>query len=90
MLALQVISLFKKIFDKVGLDLYLAPYRVVATSPGCGVIECVPDAKSRDQLGRQTEVDLFAYFKSTYGDERTVEFQEVRFYLSSIEDLRLG
>jgi len=78
MLALQVISLFKKIFDKVGVDLYLSPYRVVATSPGCGVIECVPDAKSRDQLGRQTEVDLFAYFKSTYGDERTLPFQEAR------------
>jgi len=78
MLALQVISLFKKIFDQIGMDLYLAPYRVVATAPGCGVIECVPDAKSRDQLGRQTEVDLFAYFKSTYGDERT--FQQVLSY----------
>jgi len=78
MLALQVIELFKKIFDQIGLDLYLAPYRVVATSPGCGVIECVPNAKSRDQLGRSTEVDLFAYFKSTYGDEESLSFQEAR------------
>ena len=44
----------------------------------CGVIECVPNAKSRDQLGRSTEVDLFAYFKSTYGDEDTLSFQVVR------------
>lgn len=56
----------------------MAPYKVVATSPGCGVIECVPNAKSRDQLGRATEVDLFAYYKSTYGDEGSISFQEAR------------
>ena len=44
----------------------------------CGVIECVPNAKSRDQLGRQAEVNLYEYFVNTYGDEGRVEFQEVR------------
>ena len=44
---------FQHVFEQNGLDLYLFPYKVVATKSGCGVIECVPDAKSRDQLGRR-------------------------------------
>ena len=43
----------------------------------CGVIECVPNSKSRDQLGKATQVSLKAYFNSRYGDDDSVEFQEV-------------
>ncbi|KAH8869730.1 Phosphatidylinositol 4-kinase alpha [Schistosoma japonicum] len=79
-LALQILQLFKNIFERCGLELYVYPYRVVATAPGRGVIECVPDSKSRDQIGRQTDGKLYEYFLSIYGDETTPTYQSVSAY----------
>ncbi|OMJ21692.1 Phosphatidylinositol 4-kinase stt4 [Smittium culicis] len=78
MLALQVIAIFKNIFASCGLDLYLFPYRVVSTAPGCGVIEVIPNSISRDQLGREKVNSLYDYFLIKYGGADSIQFQQAR------------
>ncbi|CAJ0905053.1 10841_t:CDS:2, partial [Entrophospora sp. SA101] len=77
-LALQLIAIFKNIFTSVGLDLYLFPYRVVATAPGCGVIDVIPNSISRDQLGREKVNSLYDYFLTRYGGLDSISFQKAR------------
>jgi phosphatidylinositol 4-kinase len=77
-LALQLISVFKSIWENSGLDLYCFPYRVTATAPGCGVIDVLPNAISRDMLGREAVNGLYEYFVSKFGNENSVEFENAR------------
>lgn len=77
-LALQLIAAFRGIFNNVGLDVYVYPYRVTATAPGCGVIDVLPHSISRDMLGREAVNGLYDYFVSKYGSENSIKFQEAR------------
>lgn len=77
-LALQMIAAFRGIFDNVGLDVYVFPYQVTATAPGCGVIDVLPNTISRDMLGREAVNGLYDYFVSKYGGEQSIRFQEAR------------
>lgn len=77
-LALQMIAAFRGIFNNVGLDVYVYPYRVTATAPGCGVIDVLPNSISRDMLGREAVNGLYDYFVSKYGAENSIGFQEAR------------
>ncbi|KAG7664604.1 STT4 [[Candida] subhashii] len=77
-LALQLISIFGSIWSTAGLDLYVFPYRVTATAPGCGVIDVLPNATSRDMLGREAVNGLYEYFISKFGGENSIEFQRAR------------
>src|SRR5580704_8497066 len=77
-LALQMIAAFRGIFHSVGLAVYVNPYRVTATAPGCGVIDVLPNSISRDTLGREAGNGLSDYFISKYGGEDSIRFQEAR------------
>lgn len=77
-LALQLVSMFRTIWSAIGLNVYVFPYRVTATAPGCGVIDVLPNSISRDMLGREAVNGLYEYFISKFGPESTIEFQKAR------------
>ncbi len=44
----------------------------------CGVIDVVPNATSRDEMGRAKVNDLLGFFASKYGGEDSIRFQRAR------------
>ncbi|XP_042066521.1 phosphatidylinositol 4-kinase alpha 1-like isoform X1 [Salvia splendens] len=84
-LALQVISLLKDIFEAVGLSLYLFPYGVLPTGPERGIIEVVPDSRSRSQMGETTDGGLYEIFQQDFGPVGSRSFETARdnFLISS-------
>lgn len=44
----------------------------------CGVIDVVPNATSRDEMGRAKINDLFSYFVDKYGSVDSTAFQKAR------------
>lgn len=82
-LALQVIRIFQEIFQAEKLDLFVFPYKTISTRTGTdktigGIIECVPQTFSRDQIGKENKYSLFEFFKEKYGSESSLLFQEAR------------
>jgi phosphatidylinositol 4-kinase len=44
----------------------------------CGVIDVVPNATSRDEMGRAKVNDLLDFFTARYGGQDTIAFQQAR------------
>ncbi|XP_020580537.1 phosphatidylinositol 4-kinase alpha 1 isoform X2 [Phalaenopsis equestris] len=84
-LALQVIYLLRDVFEAVGLNLYLFPYGVLPTGPERGIIEVVPNTRSRNQMGELTDGGLFEIFQQDYGPVGSPAFETARemFMISS-------
>ncbi|XVE49406.1 hypothetical protein DITRI_Ditri01bG0080200 [Diplodiscus trichospermus] len=84
-LALQVIALLRDIFAAVGLNLYLFPYGVLPTGPERGIIEVVPNARSRSQMGETNDGGLYEIFQQDYGPVGSPTFEAARrnFIISS-------
>lgn len=77
-LALQVISLLRDIFGAVGLNLYLYPYGVLPTDPERGIIEVVPNSRSRSQMGETTDGGLYEIFQQDFGPVGSPGFEQAR------------
>ncbi|WCJ33866.1 Phosphatidylinositol 3- and 4-kinase family protein [Euphorbia peplus] len=84
-LALQVISLLRDIFESVGLNLYVFPYGVLPTGPERGIIEVVPNTRSRSQMGETTDGGLYEIFQQDFGPVGSPSFEAARenFLISS-------
>ena len=88
-LALQIIQWCKTIFLLHSLPLYLYPYRVLPNRTGDdgligGIIEVVPAAQTRDEIGRATGGSLKQYYLSRFGREESSAYQQaVRNFIMS-------
>ena len=52
-------------------------FQFVCSYLQCGVIECIPDCKSRDQLGKLTRGSLNDYFYDKFGNGDSQPYQKV-------------
>jgi phosphatidylinositol 4-kinase len=77
-LALQLIGIFGRIFRLAGLPMRPTVYDIVTTSPGAGVIHVVPNAMSRDRVGRLTDGNLAAYLRLAHGPDGTAAHTRAR------------
>ncbi len=49
----------------------------MATKPGCGIIECVPNSRSLTDVITEYG-SLYRYFTKEFGEPSSVKFQRVR------------
>ncbi|CAG9463127.1 unnamed protein product [Pedinophyceae sp. YPF-701] len=77
-LALQVIHLLKDAFTRAGLHLSLFPYGCIPTGYERGIIEVVPNTKSRDALGNTSDGGLLDIFRREFGSPHSPRFEQAR------------
>jgi phosphatidylinositol 4-kinase A len=84
-LCLQVIDLMKEILYQANLKIYLRPYKVISTITHTndgpqlsGIIECIPNCKSRDEIGKEGIQSLYTYFIDKFGQETSDGYIEAK------------
>jgi len=77
-LALQIVSMLQTTFKEAGLKAYLYTYGVIVTDFECGLIEVIPNTKSRSGLGELSDCGLVQIFKQNFGSPGTDKFERAR------------
>jgi len=79
--AMQIIDVMNQIFQVNEVGCWLRPYEILATDDGCGIMVCLKDAMSIDQIkgalpsGMSTLKDYFLY---NFGGQRSHLYKEAR------------
>ena len=79
--AMQIIDLMAQLFQVNGVGCWLKPYEILATDNGCGIMVCLKDAMSIDQIkkklpsGMSTLKDYFLY---NFGGQRSSLYKDAR------------
>jgi hypothetical protein len=86
MFAMQLIHIIRSAWIEDGLDLYLAEYRVLSTSPTSGFIEVVSDSVSIDALKKGNGcLSMVDHFEQEFGAPGSASHEEaVSAYISSL------
>ncbi|KAF5834125.1 kinase-like domain-containing protein [Dunaliella salina] len=77
-LALQVIRLLEEAFKSTGLPAYLCSYGCLPTGYERGIIEVVPNTKSRAGLGELSDKGLYDIFQAEFGMPGSPAFEAAR------------
>ena len=84
-LCLQFIELMKEVFKERNLPIYLRPYKVISTiiennseEQLGGIIECIPNCKSRDEIGKEGSASLYEYFVEKFGMENSEPYEKAK------------
>ena len=80
---MQVAALLKRAWDGASLGTLLLPYRILPTRTGArrapgGILEMVPDVRSRDELGKAGFASLYDYFLAQFGRPDSPAFEAAR------------
>jgi phosphatidylinositol 4-kinase B len=65
-LSLQLLNLFKRIFDDEKLPIYIRPYEAIILSNESGLLETLTDSISLDGLKKKGKYSLLEYFQCIY------------------------
>lgn len=84
-LCLQTIDMMREIFTIEKLPIYLRPYKVISTITKFneedqlgGILECIPNCKSRDEIGKEGTGSLYTFYCEKFGNESSETFNAAR------------
>lgn len=82
-LAIQILRALQVPFSQARCGLSLTPYSVIPSRVGSkraegGIIQCVSNAKSLDEIGKDGNANLYHYFRKKFGRVDGPAFEEAR------------